>query len=189
MVSYQLILLTSVLPRLEIATLNRADADLEACRSQVSKDLIALLLKSLTSRGHLSPQAERRMGAAFKQQFLLLDSEIRKEYDRKVLALTAECDLETRKKTEIQYQREVVAMEEAEELLRRASERVRRLSLLLLRDSSFIHPPTCLSILLSSAHPSPHCFILLSTQPPASIHSPTHPASHPSIYPSTHPFI
>lgn len=111
------------LEELEIATLNRADADLEACRSQVSKDLIALLLKSLTSRGHLSPQAERRMGAAFKQQFLLLDSEIREEYDRKVLALTAECDLETRKKTEIQYQREVVAMEEAEELLRRASER------------------------------------------------------------------
>lgn len=113
--------------RLEIATLNRADADLEACRTQISKDIIALLLKNLTSAGHLSPQVERRMGAIFKKQFLLLEKEIQEEYDRKMLALTAECDLEARKKTESQYHREMVAMEEAEELLKRVSERVRRL--------------------------------------------------------------
>ncbi|KAM4854726.1 limbin isoform 2-T2 [Thomomys bottae] len=111
------------LEELEIATLNRADADLEACRTQISKDIIVLLLKTLTSSGHLSPQAERRMGAAFKKQFLLLENEIREEYDRKMLALTAECDLDARKKTESQYQREMVAMEEAEELLKRVSER------------------------------------------------------------------
>ncbi|XP_045384224.1 limbin isoform X3 [Lemur catta] len=111
------------LEELEIATLNRADADLEACRAQISKDIIALLLKTLTSGGHLSPQVERRMGAVFKKQFLLLENEIQEEYDRKMVALMAECDLETRKKTDNQYQREMVAMEEAEELLKRASER------------------------------------------------------------------
>ncbi|PNI27291.1 EVC2 isoform 5 [Pan troglodytes] len=114
------------LEELEIATLNRADADLEACRTQISKDIIALLLKSLTSSGHLSPQVERKMSAVFKKQFLLLESEIQEEYDRKMVALTAECDLETRKKMENQYQREMMAMEEAEELLKRASERVRQ---------------------------------------------------------------
>nr|XP_045364671.1 LOW QUALITY PROTEIN: limbin [Camelus bactrianus] len=109
------------LEELEIATLNRADADLEAYRTQISKDIIALLLKNLTSRGHLSPQVERRMGAVFKKQFLLLEKEIQEESERKTL--TAECDLEMRKKTESQYQREMAAMEEAEEVLKRVSER------------------------------------------------------------------
>lgn len=116
-------------PRLEIATLNRADSDLEACRTQISKDVIALLLRDLSSRGHLAPQVERRMGAAFKKQFLMLEKEIQEEYDRKMVALTAECDLETRKKTENQFQREAAAMEEAEELLKHVSERVRQLYL------------------------------------------------------------
>ncbi|XP_044801586.2 limbin isoform X4 [Bubalus bubalis] len=111
------------LEELEIATLNRADSDLEACRTQISKDIIALLLKNLTSSGQLSPQVERRMGVVFKKQFLLLEKEIQEEYDRKMVALTAECDLETRKKTESQYQREMAAMEEAEEVLKRVSER------------------------------------------------------------------
>ncbi|XP_043762142.1 limbin isoform X1 [Cervus elaphus] len=111
------------LEELEIATLNRADSDLEACRTQISKDIIALLLKNLTSSGQLSPQVERRMGAVFRKQFLLLEKEIQEEYDRKMVALTAECDLEARKKTESQYQREMAAMEEAEEVLKRVSER------------------------------------------------------------------
>ncbi|XP_038197601.1 limbin [Arvicola amphibius] len=111
------------LEELEIATLNQADADLEACRNQISKDIIALLMKNLTSDGHLSPQTERKVTAALKEQFLLLEKEVQEEYERKMLALTAECDLETRKKTEIQYQREMVAMEEVEEVLKRVSER------------------------------------------------------------------
>ncbi|EHB03659.1 Limbin [Heterocephalus glaber] len=111
------------LEELEIATLNRADADLEACRTQISKDIIGLLLRSLTSGGHLSPQVERRIGSVLKKQFLLLENEVQEEYDRKMLALTAECDLEMRKKTENQYQKEMVAMEEAEELLKCVSER------------------------------------------------------------------
>ncbi|XP_047654704.1 limbin isoform X3 [Phacochoerus africanus] len=111
------------LEELEIATLNRADSDLEACRTQISKDIIALLLKNLTSSGHLSPQGARRMDAIFQKQFLWLEKEIQEEYDRKMVALTAECDLDTRKKTESQYQREMAAMEEVEEVLKRGSER------------------------------------------------------------------
>ncbi|XP_013362298.1 PREDICTED: limbin isoform X4 [Chinchilla lanigera] len=111
------------LEELEIATLNRADADLEACRTQISRDIISLLLRNLTSGGHLSPQVERRIASVLKKQFLLLENEVQEEYDRKMLALTAECDLETRKKTENQYQKEMVAMEEAEELLKRVNER------------------------------------------------------------------
>ncbi|XP_015421285.1 PREDICTED: limbin [Myotis davidii] len=111
------------LEELEIATLNRADSDLEACRTQISKDVIALLLRDLSSGGHLAPQAERRMGAAFKKQFLMLEKEIQEEYDRKMVALAAECDLETRKKMENQFQREAATMEEAEELLKHVSER------------------------------------------------------------------
>ncbi|XP_027242860.1 limbin isoform X6 [Cricetulus griseus] len=111
------------LEELEIATLNQADADLEACRNQISKDIIALLMKNLASGGHLSPQTQRKVTAALKEQFLLLEKEIQEEYERKMLALTAECDLEARKKTESQYQREMVAMEEAEEVLKRVSER------------------------------------------------------------------
>uniref|UniRef100_A0A8D2B7H1 EvC ciliary complex subunit 2 n=1 Tax=Sciurus vulgaris TaxID=55149 RepID=A0A8D2B7H1_SCIVU len=111
------------LEELEIATLNQADADLEACRTQISKDVIALLLRSLASSGHLSPQVERRMAVVFRKQFLLLEKEVQEEYDRKMLALTAECDLETKKKTENQCQKEMLAMEEAEELLKRVSER------------------------------------------------------------------
>ncbi|XP_035874588.1 limbin isoform X2 [Phyllostomus discolor] len=111
------------LEELEIATLNQADSDLEACRTQISQDVVTLLLRGLAGQGHLSPPAERRMAALFKKQLLRLEKEIQEEYDRKMVALTAECDLETRKKMETQYQREMAAMEEAEELLKHVSER------------------------------------------------------------------
>ncbi|XP_004624728.1 limbin [Octodon degus] len=111
------------LEELEIATLSRADADLEACRTQISKDIVGLLLRSLSAGGHLSPQVDRRIASVLTKQFLLLQNEVREEYDRKMLALTAECDLEARKKTESQYQKEMAAMEEAEELLKRVNER------------------------------------------------------------------
>ncbi|XP_045145416.1 limbin [Echinops telfairi] len=103
---------------LEIATLNQADSDLEACRTQISKDVIALLLKQQASGGRLSPQVERRMGSVFKKQFLLLENEVQEEHGRKMVAVTAECDLETRKKTESQSQREMLCAAECSSLLR-----------------------------------------------------------------------
>ncbi|XP_074087694.1 limbin [Macrotis lagotis] len=108
---------------LEIATLTRADVDLQACRMQISKDIIGVLLKNLILSGNLSPHMEKRMSSVFKKQFLMMENEVQEEYDRKMVALTAECNLEMRKKTEAQCQREMVAMEEAEELLKRVSER------------------------------------------------------------------
>ena len=193
------IVLTFVVPRLEIATLNRADSDLEACRTQISKDIIALLLKNLTSSGHLSPQGARRMDAIFQKQFLWLEKEIQEEYDRKMVALTAECDLDTRKKTESQYQREMAAMEEAEEVLKRGSERVRRLPLPLpfllgvhhLSIHLAIHPsghpsspPTTLPVCLFIRHPSMHPSIQPQPIRPCTCHSPIHLSVRPSIHPS-----
>ncbi|XP_072476301.1 limbin isoform X3 [Notamacropus eugenii] len=108
---------------MEIATLTRADADLQACRMQISKDIIGVLLKNMILSGNLSPHMEKRISSVFKKQFLIMETEVQEEYDRKMVALTAECNLEMRKKTEAQCQREMVAMEEAEELLKRVSER------------------------------------------------------------------
>ncbi|XP_020847918.1 LOW QUALITY PROTEIN: limbin [Phascolarctos cinereus] len=115
--------MVQALEDMEIATLTRADADLQACRMQISKDIIGVLLKNLILSGNLSPHMEKRMSSVFKKQFLMMETEVQEEYDRKMVALTAECNLEMRKKTEAQCQREMVAMEEAEELLKRVSER------------------------------------------------------------------
>ncbi|XP_043828162.1 limbin [Dromiciops gliroides] len=115
--------MAQALEDMEIATLTRADADLQACRMQISKDIIDVLLKNLILSGNLSPHMEKRLSSVFKKQFLMMETEVQEEYDRKMVALTAECNLEMRKKTEAQCQREMVAMEEAEELLKRVSER------------------------------------------------------------------
>ncbi|XP_027692488.1 limbin isoform X2 [Vombatus ursinus] len=115
--------MVQALEDMEIATLTRADADLQACRMQISKDIIGVLLKNLILSGNLSPHMEKRMSSVFKKQFLMMETEVQEEYDRKMVALTAECNLEMRKKTEAQCQREMAAMEEAEELLKRVSER------------------------------------------------------------------
>ncbi|XP_060040758.1 limbin-like, partial [Erinaceus europaeus] len=111
------------LEELEIATLRRADAALEACRTQVSKDIIGLLLRGLASKSQLSPQAEGALADAFQKQFLWLDREIREEHGRKVVALVAEAELEAQKRMERQQQREMAASEGLEKLLRHADER------------------------------------------------------------------
>uniref|UniRef100_H0VEZ5 EvC ciliary complex subunit 2 n=1 Tax=Cavia porcellus TaxID=10141 RepID=H0VEZ5_CAVPO len=95
------------LEELEIATLNRADADLEACRTQISKDIIGFLLRSLTCGGHLSPQVERRDRFCFEKSSFLLE-----ECDREDgWALTAEWwTWETRKEDrKTSYQKENAA--------------------------------------------------------------------------------
>ncbi|XP_038600781.1 limbin [Tachyglossus aculeatus] len=108
---------------LEMADLNRADAELEAYREQICKDVIALSLKAMVASDHLTPLLEKTMSSAFRSLFAGLDGEVREEYKRKVVALTAECDLETRKKTEAQARREAADREEAEELLNRVNEK------------------------------------------------------------------
>lgn len=53
-----------------------------------------------------------------------MEKEIQEEYERKVVAFTAECNLETRKKMEAQRQKERAANEEAEELIKKVNEKV-----------------------------------------------------------------
>lgn len=53
-----------------------------------------------------------------------MEKEIQEEYERKMVALTAECNLETRKTMEAQSQKVRTANEEAEELIKKINEKV-----------------------------------------------------------------
>ncbi|NWY52448.1 LBN protein, partial [Chionis minor] len=108
---------------LEVASLTRADADLEAYRMQICKEVIAMMMKNMVLSHSLFPHVEKRMSSIFKKQFLAMEKEIQEEYERKVVALTAECNLETRKKMEAQHQKERNANEEAEELMKKMNEK------------------------------------------------------------------
>ncbi|XP_054028405.1 limbin isoform X2 [Dryobates pubescens] len=108
---------------LEVASLTRADADLEAYRTQICKEVIAMLMKNMVLSHSLFPHVEKRMGSIFKMQFLAMEKEIQEEYERKMVALTAECNLETRKKMEAHHQKARHANEEAEELMKKVSEK------------------------------------------------------------------
>ncbi|XP_023962640.2 limbin isoform X2 [Chrysemys picta bellii] len=109
---------------LKVANLTCADADLEAYRMQMCKEVIAMLMKNMVFRHNLSPNVEKRMGSILKKQFFAMENEVREEYTRKMVALTAECNLETRKEMEVQHQRERAANDEAEELIKRLNEKV-----------------------------------------------------------------
>ncbi|NWH50510.1 LBN protein, partial [Fregata magnificens] len=108
---------------LEVASLTRADADLEAYRMQINKDVIAMMMKNMVLSHSLFPHVEKRMSSIFKKQLLAMEKEIQEEYERKMVALTAECSLETRKKMETQCQKVRTANEEAEELMKKINEK------------------------------------------------------------------
>ncbi|NXH80901.1 LBN protein, partial [Edolisoma coerulescens] len=108
---------------LEVATLTRADADLEAYRTQICKEVIAMMLKNMVLNHSLFPHVEKKISSVFKKRFLTMEKEIQEEYERKMVALTAECCLETRKAMEAQCQKARAANEEAEELMRKISEK------------------------------------------------------------------
>ncbi|XP_010282716.1 PREDICTED: limbin, partial [Phaethon lepturus] len=108
---------------LEVASLTRADADLEAHRTQMCKEVIAMIMKNMVLSHSLFPHVEKRMSSIFKKQFLAMEKEIQEEYERKMVALTAECNLETRKKMETQCQKARAANEEAEELMKKMNEK------------------------------------------------------------------
>ncbi|NWX21205.1 LBN protein, partial [Aegotheles bennettii] len=108
---------------LEVASLTWADADLEAYRMQICKEVIAMIMKNMVLSHSLFPHVEKRMSSIFKKQFLAMEKEIQEEYERKVVALTAECNLEARKKMEAQCQKAKAAYEEAEELMKKMNEK------------------------------------------------------------------
>ncbi|NXJ94361.1 LBN protein, partial [Corythaixoides concolor] len=108
---------------LEVGSLTRADADLETCRTQICKEVIAMMMKNMVLSHSLFPHVEKRMNSIFKKQFLAMEKEIQEEYERKMVALTAECNLEARKKMEAQCQKARAANEEAEELMKKMNEK------------------------------------------------------------------
>ncbi|NXH38562.1 LBN protein, partial [Dicaeum eximium] len=108
---------------LEVASLTRADADLEASRTQICKEVIAMMLKSMVLNHSLFPHVEKKISSVFKKRFLAMEEEIQEEYERKMVALTAECNLETRKTMEAQCQKARAANEEAEELMKKINEK------------------------------------------------------------------
>ncbi|XP_058694547.1 limbin isoform X2 [Poecile atricapillus] len=108
---------------LEVASLTRADADLEANRTQICKEVIAMMLKNMVLNHSLFPHVEKKISSVFKKQFLAMEKEIQEEYERKMVALTAECNLETRKTMEAQCQKARAANEEAEELMKKINEK------------------------------------------------------------------
>ncbi|NXG19618.1 LBN protein, partial [Grallaria varia] len=108
---------------LEVASLTRADADLEAHRTQICKEMIAMMLKNMVLSHSLFPHVEKKISSIFKKRFLAMEREIQEEYERKMVALTAECNLETRKKMEAQCQKARAANEEAEELMKKINEK------------------------------------------------------------------
>ncbi|NXK92840.1 LBN protein, partial [Formicarius rufipectus] len=104
---------------LEVASLTRADADLEAYRTQMCKEVIAVMLKNMVLSHSLFPHVEKKISSIFKKRFLAMEKEIQEEYERKMVALTAECNLETRKKVDAQCQTARAANEEADELMKK----------------------------------------------------------------------
>uniref|UniRef100_A0A8C8S2F8 EvC ciliary complex subunit 2 n=1 Tax=Pelusios castaneus TaxID=367368 RepID=A0A8C8S2F8_9SAUR len=108
---------------LEVTNMTWADADLEAYRMQICKEVIAMLMKNMVFRHNLSPNVEKRMGSVFRKQFFAMENEVQEEYKRKMVALTAECNLETRKEMEAQHQQERAANDEAEELIKQLNEK------------------------------------------------------------------
>ncbi|NWS91902.1 LBN protein, partial [Toxostoma redivivum] len=108
---------------LEVASLTRADADLEASRTQICKEVIAMILKNMVLNHSLFPHVEKKISSVFKKWFLAMEKEIQEEYERKMVALTAECNLETRKTMEAQCQKVRAANEEAEELMKKINEK------------------------------------------------------------------
>ncbi|NWZ90342.1 LBN protein, partial [Nesospiza acunhae] len=108
---------------LEVASLTRADANLEASRTQICKEVIAMMLKNMVLNHSLFPHVEKKISSVFKKHFLAMEEEIQEEYERKMVALTAECNLETRKTMEAQCQKARAANEEAEELMKKINEK------------------------------------------------------------------
>ncbi|NWV05692.1 LBN protein, partial [Ptilonorhynchus violaceus] len=108
---------------LEVASLTQADADLEAYRTQICKEVIAMMLKNMVLNHSLFPHVEKKISSVFKKRFLAMEKEIQEEYERKMVALTAECSLETRKTMEAQFQKARAANEEAEELMKKINEK------------------------------------------------------------------
>ncbi|XP_072262555.1 limbin [Pyxicephalus adspersus] len=107
----------------EIANLTQADACLEVCRIQVCKDVTGILLKEMTGAGTLYPLEEKKISSVMSGQWSDLEKKIQEEHHRKMVALTAECNLDTKKQMESQYRQQKEASQEAEGVVKHAEEK------------------------------------------------------------------
>ncbi|KAM3938648.1 limbin [Leptodactylus fuscus] len=102
----------------EIGNLTQADAYLETCRGQVYKDVTWILLRNMAEAGNLSPLEEKRMTMILSGHWTDLEKRTQEEHQRKLVALTAECNLDSKKQMDIQQRRQKEATEEAEAVLK-----------------------------------------------------------------------
>ncbi|XP_030047038.1 limbin isoform X2 [Microcaecilia unicolor] len=107
---------------METVHLTQADSYLEACRMLISKDVIPILLRNMAFSDSFSVHDVEGLCDAIKIQFQGTENKLQEEHERKMVALTAECNLETRKAMDIQYQREMAEKEEAADLMKNATE-------------------------------------------------------------------
>ncbi|CAN2388572.1 smoothened signaling pathway [Pristimantis euphronides] len=108
---------------LEIGNMTQADACLEACRIQVYKGVTAILLRNMTEVGDLSPLEEKRMNMILSGQWTDLEKRIQEEHRRKLVALTAECRLDSKKQMDAQRHKQKEFTEEMEAILKNSGEK------------------------------------------------------------------
>lgn len=107
----------------EIAGLTQADAYLEVCRIQVCKDVTGILLKEMTGAGTLYSLEEKKISSLMNGHWSDLEKKIQEEHHRKMVALTAECNLDTKKQMEAQHRQQKEVSEEAEAITKHAEEK------------------------------------------------------------------
>ncbi|KAM4709162.1 limbin [Discoglossus pictus] len=102
----------------EITNMTHADSYLEVCRMHICKDVTGIYLRNLPDTLNLPPPEVKRLNNALSEQWISLEKRMQEEHQRKMVALTAECNLDTRKQMDIQLLREKAANEEAEEVMK-----------------------------------------------------------------------
>ncbi|XP_069600926.1 limbin isoform X1 [Ranitomeya imitator] len=107
----------------EIGNMTQADAYLEACRVQVYKDVTGILLRNMTEAGNLSPLEEKRMNMILSGHWTDLQKRTQEEHRRKLVALTAECNLDRKKQMDILHRGQREADDEAEAFLKNSGEK------------------------------------------------------------------
>ncbi|XP_069059097.1 limbin isoform X4 [Pleurodeles waltl] len=107
----------------ETAHMTQADAHLESCRIHISRDVIAILLRNMAFNKNISQHVEKRLQDSIKEKCSKMEVSLHEEYERKMVALTAECNLETRKEMEMQHHRQTVSKEESDEFTRSMGEK------------------------------------------------------------------
>ncbi|XP_056130354.1 limbin-like [Lampris incognitus] len=110
------------LENLEMSSLLRATANLEATRVQIYKDLITSLLGNLQSRDQASAQVQQRLLSVLHGQLLGMEGRLKEERGARMAALAGQCNLETREEMEVEHRSETAEKARAELLCQHADQ-------------------------------------------------------------------